>query len=98
MLLQQIFDSTIVVDVMLSIFRNLSEHRHNEKVRRILRSMMMFTNIQQALNKEDTNYKYNILRYYENIKSLPSCDKNPHFWLQYAIVKLSEHDYQFLLK
>lgn len=92
-LLQQIFDSTIVVDVMLSIFRNLSEHRHNEKVRRILRSMMMFTNIQQALNKEDTNYKYNILRYYENIKSLPSCDKNPHFWLQYAIVKLSEHDY-----
>src|SRR5699024_10303378 len=35
-----------------------------------------------------------ILRYYENIKSLPSCDKNPHFWLQYAIVKLSEHDYE----
>lgn len=93
-LLQQIFDSTIVVDVMLSIFRNLSEHRHNEKVRRILRNMMMFTNIQQALNKEDANYKYNILRYYENIKSLPSCDTNPHFWLQYAIVKLSEHDYK----
>lgn len=93
-LLQQIFDSTIVVDVMLSIFRNLNEHRHNEKVRRILRNMMMFTNIQQALNKEDANYKYNILRYYENIKSLPSCDRNPHFWLQYAIVKLSEHDYE----
>ena len=54
----------------------------------------MFTNIQQALNKEDSNYKYNILRYYENIKSLPSCDRNPHFWLQYAIVKLSEHDYE----
>ena len=36
---------------------------YNEKVRRILRNMMMFTNIQQALNKEDANYKYNILRY-----------------------------------
>lgn len=93
-LLQQIFDSTIVVDVMLSIFRNLSEHRHNIKIKRILRNMMMFTNIQQAINKEDTNYKHNILRYYENIKSLPSCNKNPHFWLQYAIVKLSEHDYE----
>ena len=93
-LLQQIFDSTIVVDVMLSIFRNLSEHRHDKKTQRILRNLMMFTNIQQAINKEDVNYKHNILRYYENIKSLPSCDKNPHFWLQYAIVKLSEHDYE----
>ena len=53
----------------------------------------MFTNIQQTINKDDANYKHNILRYYENIKPLSSCNKNPHFWLQYAIVKLSEYDY-----
>lgn len=93
-LLQQIFDSTIVVDVMLSIFRNLNAHRHDEKIKRILKNMMMFTNIQQTINKDDANYKHNILRYYENIKPLSSCNKNPHFWLQYAIVKLSEYDYE----
>ena len=93
-LLQQIFDSTMVVDVMLSILRNLSEHHHDPKIKRILRKMMMFSNVQQALNKQAPTYKHNILRYYENVKSLPSCDKNPHFWLQYAIVKLSEYEYE----
>lgn len=93
-LLQQIFDSTMVVDVMLSIFRNLSVHHHDPKIKRILRKMMMFSNVQQALNKHDLTYKHNILRYYENLKSLPSCEKNPHFWLQYAIVKLSEYEYE----
>ena len=63
-LLKQIFDSAIVVDVMLSIFKNLNEHHHDLKVKRILRKMMIFTNVQQALNKEDASYKYNLLRYY----------------------------------
>lgn len=92
-LLQRIFNSAVVVDVMLSIYRNLNEHRHNVQINRMLRKMMMYTNVQQILNKEEANYKYNVLRYYENLKSLPSCEKNPHFWLQYAIVKLSEYDY-----
>ena len=92
-LLQQIFDSTVVTDVMLSIFKKLNEHHHDNKAKRFLRKMMIFTNVQQVLNKDDSSYKYNLLRYYESIKALSSCEKNPHFWLQYAIVKLSEHEY-----
>ena len=93
-LLNQIYDSTIVIDVMLSVFKQLNNYSADEHIRDMLRRMMTFTNLQLILNKSDERYNANLHRYYEEIKATRFCDKNPHFWLQYAIVQLSEFDYE----
>lgn len=94
-LLQRIFDSEIIVSVLIKIFTRLSPHYYsNYNIKNILRRMMTYTNIQHILNKEDQNYKYNLLHFYESIKVLETCNKNPHFWLQYAIVMLSQYEYE----
>ncbi len=92
-LLQEVYDSSIVVDLLLDIFKRLDCHKYDNRFRKILRTLITFTNIQHMLNKEDQNYMYNLLRYYENLKKVSFCEHNPHFWLQYAIVKLSERKY-----
>ena len=92
-LLKKIFDSSIIVDVLLGIYRRLNEHNHDPKNKKILRKLTQFTNVQHMLNKDDASYKYNLLSYYEGLKCLSFCAENPNFWLQYAIVKLSEYDY-----
>ncbi|MCQ2181794.1 MAG: SIR2 family protein [Bacteroidales bacterium] len=92
-LLAQIFDSEIIVDTLIKIMQHLNDYGTGKVARQITRRLMTFTNVQQILNEQDPHHKYNMLRYYESIKSMPSCSKNPHFWLQYAIVMLSERNY-----
>ena len=92
-ILEQIFDTTIVVDTLLVIMQNLNDYGTGKVAKQIMRRLMTFTNVQHILNAKDPNHKHNLLRYYESLKVMPSCSKNPHFWLQYAIVMLSEHNY-----
>ena len=73
--------------------RNLNNYGSGKIAKGVMRRLMTFTNVQCILNEEDPLHKYNLLRYYESIKTLKSCRCNPHFWLQYAIVMLSERDY-----
>lgn len=92
-LLEQIFDTSIVVDTLIGIMQNLNDYGTGKVAKQIMRRLMTYTNVQQILNDSDPSHKYNLLRYYESIKVMPSCTHNPHFWLQYAIVMLSEHNY-----
>lgn len=92
-LLSQIFNTDIVVDTMIRIMRNLNNYGSGKIAKGVMRRLMTFTNVQCILNEEDPLHKNNLLRYYESIKTLKSCRCNPHFWLQYAIVMLSERDY-----
>ena len=59
----------------------------------MMKKMMTYSNLQHILNKSDKNYKANLLFYYDSIHTLAFCAENPHFWMQYAILKLSEYDY-----
>lgn len=93
-LLSQIFDTGIVVDTMIKIMHNLNNYGSSNVARNIVKRLMTFTNVQGILNINDPSHKYNLLRYYEAIKSMKFCRHNPHFWLQYAIVMLSERDYE----
>lgn len=93
-LLSEIVQTGIVVDVMINVFRQLNSLRFDNGVRQILRNMIIFSNLQHILNINDTEYKFNLKRFYETIRPLEFCYKNPHFWLQYAILKLSEYDYK----
>lgn len=92
-LLEEIFQSDIIVDVMIRIYNQLNEQRSQHDIRRVLQKMMNYSNLQHILNKKDTSYKFNLIHFYEAIRPLASCAENPHFWLQYAILKLSEYDY-----
>lgn len=93
-LLSRIFNTDIVVDTMIKIMQNLNNYGKGKIAKDIMRRLMTFTNVQSILNEKDPSHKYNLLRYYETIKSMNSCCRNPHFWLQYAIVMLSERDYE----
>ena len=93
-LLAEIFNSDIVIDVMIRIFKQLNNIRSQRGVEKILRKMMIFSNLQLILNNKDKDYKYNLIRFYEAIRPLGECAENPYFWLQYAILKLFEYDYK----
>lgn len=92
-LILELFSTTTIIDVLINVAKHLNENCMEKVARQMIRRLMTFTNIQQVLNQKDASYKYDLLRYYEALKVLPLCKRNPHFWLQYAIVKLSEHDY-----
>lgn len=92
-LLEEIFNTDVIVDVMIGIYRRLNDQRSRREVRSVLRKMMTYSNMQNILNKNDRNYKANLLHYYDSIHTLSFCAENPHFWMQYAILKLSEYDY-----
>lgn len=92
-LILELFSTTTIIDVLINVAKHLNESRTERVAKQMMRRLMTFTNLQQVLNQKDASYKYDLLRYYEAIKVLPLCKKNPHFWLQYAIVKLSERDY-----
>lgn len=92
-LILELFSTTTVVDVLINVAKHLNERRSEKVAKQMMRRLMTFTNLQQVLNPKDASYKYDLLRYYEALKVLALCKNNPHFWLQYAIVKLSEYDY-----
>lgn len=92
-LLEEVFNSDVIVDVMINIYKRLNDQRMRPEVRSVLKKMMTYSNLQHILNKNDKNYKANLLHYYDSIHTLSFCAENPHFWMQYAILKLSEYDY-----
>lgn len=92
-LLSQVFNTEIVVDTMIKIMQNIEGYGDRKVAKDIARRLMTFTNIQNILNEKDPSFKGNLLRYYEAVKSMKYCRCNPHFWLQYAIVMLSERNY-----
>ena len=93
-LLSEMFKTEVVVDVMIRIFKQLNNIRGQKGIEKILRKLMIFSNLQHILNKTDRDYKYHLIRFYEAIRPLDGCAENPYFWLQYAILKLSEYDYK----
>lgn len=92
-LLQSIVDSELVVDVVVEIFKKLDSYQSQYEVAHILRNLLDYTHIQQFLNKNDNGYKRNLLRYYETLRTTSFCRENADFWLQYAIVKISQSDF-----
>lgn len=93
-LLQEVIKSSdIIIDVMLDIYKKLNNLRSRQEVRQVLRKMTNYSNLQHILNKDDKRYKENLKYYYDSIHTLSFCAENPYFWLQYAILMLSEYNY-----
>ena len=93
-ILESVFQADVIVDVLIKVFRRLNEQRFEHSARQKMMRLMMYSNIQAILSKEDKIYSQSLLHFYESIKNLEFCVNNDDFWLQYAIVKLSRQEYQ----
>lgn len=56
------------------------------------RELLKYTNIEQVL--PDKNRAENIVTYYEHVKNIGGNISNPYYWLQYAIARLAQRDYE----
>lgn len=92
-ILDEIVDSAIIEKVMAKTFLNFDAKRHNPNYRRVLRSLLSYTNMQRVLNHHDPKYKNIIVEFFEEVRQCAFCKNNPHYWLQYAIVKLDDRDF-----
>lgn len=91
--MQHIMKTRVVLEVLGKAFEKLNEQRANRQVKKMLRRLMIFTNLQHILNKRDNDFVSNVSNYYTRIGKLEFCNRNPHYWLQRAIVMLSISDY-----
>lgn len=93
-LLSEIIDTEIIKDVLVKTFKNFDKHRHSSEFKRVLKALLSFVNLKKVLNQK-SNYKYQeiMVSFFEDIRNCKFCQNNPHYWLQYAILKLDEHDF-----
>lgn len=86
------FDPEITVSALAAMAEKAEALRGEHHYWQILLDLMRFTNVQSVL---PSLHKMNaVLVYYERIKNLNSCKRNPHFWLQYAIAEFSLKKYR----
>ena len=92
-ILDKIVDGAIIEKVMAKTFLNFDKKRHNLNYKRVLRALLSYTNMQRVLNHNDPKYKSIIVGFFEEVRQCAFCQNNPHYWLQYAIVKLDDRDF-----
>jgi hypothetical protein len=91
-ILMSSIDPDISVSALGTMAANADKLSANGRYYTILRELMRFSNVQSIL---PTQGKMNaVIVYYERLKNLGACKKNPHFWLQYAIARLALGHYQ----
>ena len=92
-ILSNVISSRGIVDTLIKVCKRLDNRRDDQNIRIILREIISFSSLQRILQKDTAEYKFNILRFFEEIRNMKHCQSNPHYWLQYAIARLAERDY-----
>lgn len=92
-LLWDILDVLSSKNVLVKMFKNFDKKRNSRQYSRALQLLLSYTTLQRVLNKEDNNFNHAMRGFFEEIRETKFCKNNPHYWLQYAIRKLDEHDY-----
>lgn len=93
-LLNHIVDKTVVKDVIVRAFKNFDRYRHMPDYKRLLSSLILYTGLRRVLddNSPEKNYQHIMTAFFEQIRDTNFCKNNPHYWLQYAILKIDEMD------
>jgi len=92
-LLEELFETGVIIDVLIDVYRKLNDQYSRSESSSALKKLVNYSNLQHILNKKDPKYKANLNYFYDSVHTLSYCAENPYFWLQYAILKLSEYDY-----
>lgn len=89
--LKKFVDARVFIDTLIYTF--IQFDKDNRKYRVALKSLMTYSSLITILSNHSNEGKTLIPRFYDSIKSCIVCRHNPHFWLQYAIAMLEEHDF-----
>ncbi len=92
-ILRNVVSSHAIIDTLIKVCCRLDNRRDDKNIRIILKELISFSNLQSILKKDTSEYKFNILRFFEGIRNMQYCKQNPHYWLQYAIARLAEREY-----
>jgi hypothetical protein len=94
-ILGNLLQPELVIDTLILIARDLdNKYDVHPPSKEKLISIINFKTIQKAINVKDSSWKREIFRFYEEVKELSFCEYNIHFWLQYAIARLSDYNYE----
>lgn len=86
-LLRNMSDPEVIVEVLTTMARSLDRLAlASQPYQHLLRQLMQFSTLNMLL--PEAKRRMLTITYYENIKNLQGCKKNPQFWLQYAIASL----------
>lgn len=93
-LLGKIIDISIVKDLLVKVFRQFDNVRHEKRYSDILANLLTFRTLRQPLKGNKEKFHRVITSFYEDIRECMFCHQNPHFWLQYAIAVMDDGDYR----
>lgn len=79
--------------IIKKILRTLGNNTYIRRYEHMLRMLISYSNLRMLFNKEDKTFNQRILRIYEVGKTLEYHKENPFFWLQYAIARMEEKQY-----
>lgn len=83
-----------LIRLLIKVFKKLDKRGVDKNNHQILKSLVSFSRLQSVFNlRENSHFKSVILNFFEEIKDTHFAAKNPFFWLQYAIARLSSRDY-----
>ncbi len=86
-ILKRIANVGLIVEVLIGLARSANRAAPASAYHRdLMTALMRFSNLQDIFPEKGKRAA--IIRYYEAIKGLDRCRKNPLFWLQYAIACL----------
>lgn len=93
-LLGKVINKETVKNVLIKMFKNFDRLSDNRDYRRVLQIIILYTNLRRALDSEDpgVDYKDIMISFFEEIRDTHFCKNNPHYWLQYAILRLDAVD------
>lgn len=79
--------------IIKKILRTLGNNTYIRRYEHMLRMLISYSNLRMLFNKEDKTFNQRILRIYEVGKTLEYHKETPFFWLQYAIARMEEKQY-----
>lgn len=90
-ILSSISDSTLLINSLIKIAKRAERlGKNNSTYYWIFRELVRFSNLQMILPERQRRPM--AINFYEALKNLDSTKEHPHFWLQYAIARLSFPD------
>lgn len=93
-LLGKIIDISVVKDILVKVFHQFDNARHEKRYSDILANLLTFRTLRQPLKGNKEKFHSVISSFYEEIRECMFCHQNPHFWLQYAIAVMDDGDYR----
>jgi len=92
-ILKRVADPNVIVDALAGLVRRADKAiGANRYYYHILTTLLRSSNMQRLLPEREKGKT--LIRYYESVKSLPTCRQHPLFWLQYAITCLLLEDFE----